>query len=143
MKRRAFTLLEIIIGIGILAILGTIASPTFNVLIYKSKEGTTKGGLATIRGAISVYHSDNDEYPTDDLTSLCKGGKYLVKLPVTRLPNTPHSASRHVYVSSGTADKVTDVGGWAYDNDPNSPEWGTVRVNCVHTNTVGETWSQL
>lgn len=142
MKHRAFTLMELIIGLLILCVLGSIASPAFFTLMDTSKEGHTKGGMATIRGAISVYNSDNGAYPTDDLHVLYKDKKYLVKLPRTRLPNTPHGSSRNVFTASGEKG-INDVGGWAYDNDKNSPDWGKVRVNCLHKNSDSEIWSSL
>jgi hypothetical protein len=37
--------------------------------------------------------------------------------------------------------KLTDKGGWAYVSDPKSPIFGTVVVNCTHTDENGMSWS--
>lgn len=138
--RRGFTLYEIFVSVLILALLGFLASPTFHTLINKSKEGNAKGGLATLRGALEIYHSDNEAYPTDDLESLKK--KYLFRLPKNELPGTSHGARRHVTIASEIPE-LDDAGGWYYDNRKDSAKWGTVKINCTHTNSMSEIWSEL
>lgn len=135
-----FTFFEAVVGILILALLGFLSAPAFNTLIDKSKEGNAKGGLATLRGALEIYKSDNGVYPTDNLDCLKK--KYLMKIPKNELPGTPHEPRRHVTTASET-EKLNDVGGWYYDNRPGSPDWGKVRINCVHSNSLSETWNSL
>jgi len=138
--RSGFTLTEFIIALLILVLLGFLSAPAFDSLIAKSKEGNAKGGLATLRGAIEIYKTDNGRYPEDDLSCLKK--KYLMKIPKNELPGTPHEARRHVVIPSESP-KLNDVGGWYYDNRPDSGSWGQVRINCIHENSLGEKWSGL
>jgi prepilin-type N-terminal cleavage/methylation domain-containing protein len=59
-KKTAFTLLELMIAVGIISLLAIVAIPQFVDLIGKSKEATTKGNLAILRTAVSVYYADNE-----------------------------------------------------------------------------------
>ena len=59
-KKTAFTLLELMIAVGIISLLAIVAIPEFTDLIGKSKEATTKGNLAILRTAVSVYYADNE-----------------------------------------------------------------------------------
>src|SRR5437870_2701858 len=74
MKRsgeRGFTLIELMIVVAIIGILAAIAIPKFADLIRKSNEGSTKGNLGALKGALAVYYGQNEgSYPNDDLTSL-------------------------------------------------------------------------
>lgn len=135
-----FTFFEMCVGILILAVLGFLSAPAFNTLIAKSKEGNAKGGLATLRGALEVYKADNGAYPQGNLD--CLKHKYLMKIPKNELPGTPHEARRHVTTASETP-VPDDSGGWYYDNRPESSSWGQVHINCNHSNSMREVWSEL
>lgn len=139
-RHSGFTFYEMCVGILILALLGCLSAPAFNTLISKSKEGNAKGGLATLRGALEVYKADNGAYPQGNLD--CLKRKYLMKIPKNELPGTPHGARRHVTIASETP-AIDDAGGWHYDNRPESPSWGQVRINCSHSNSMREVWSEL
>lgn len=142
MKRKAFTLIELMIVVAIIGILAAIAVPKFAELIDKSKEGYTKGALSTVRSAISVYYADNDGwYPADDLSSLLAGHKYMNDLPVTKTPKTGHGETRAVATGNSTFTFITDAGGWAYENAPSTPGWGSTAVNCSHLTLHGAGWS--
>lgn len=139
-RHSGFTFLEALAGILILSVLAFLSAPAFDTLIAKSKEGNAKGGLATIRGALEVYKTNNGSYPVDNLDCLKK--KYLMKIPKNELPNTGHEPKRHVVMATDSP-KVNDAGGWHYDNRPESPEWGKVRINCTHINSLSEEWDSL
>lgn len=38
--------------------------------------------------------------------------------------------------------EVDDSGGWLYVTDPASDDWGTVIVNCTHTDREGKVWAE-
>ena len=142
MKRKAFTLLELMLVVAIIGILAAIAIPKFAALIDKSREGYTKGALATMRTAISVYYSDNEGvYPADDLSSLLVNGKYLNEIPVVKIPLTPHRNSIRIVTPASQAILISDTGGWAYSNVPTDFEWGHLAVNCSHLDSAGGNWS--
>ena len=141
-KRNAFTLIELMIVVAIIGILAVISIPKFSDLIDKSKEGYTKGALSTLRSAVAVYYADNlGRYPADDLSSLLAGHKYINSIPVVKIPRTPHLVTDAVATGASTGTYISDVGGWAYINDPSDRDWGRISVNCSHLDIKGEDWS--
>lgn len=141
-KKNAFTLIELMIVVAIIGILAAIAIPKFSALVDKSKEGATKGALASIRTALSVYYSDNEGvFPSDNLSILTSNGKYLTDVPFAKLPGTGHQNSNAVAAAANAAGLVTDAGGWAYLNNPADHEWGRLAVNCQHSDSGAATWS--
>jgi len=141
-NRNAFTLLELMIVVAIIGILAAIAMTRFAGVIDRSKEGATRGGLISVRSALDIYYGDNTFYPTDDLDSLTEQGRYLSNLPIVKLPGTGHPENRHVTVGSSSTTAVTDTGGWVYINDPDSPAYGLVLINCTHLDAQGKRWDE-
>ena len=130
--RRGFTLIELMIVVAIIWILAAIAIPKFADLINKSKEGATKGSLASVRSAIQVYYGDNEGwFPADTLGCLNLNGKYLSEIPLAKLPGTGHADSRAVSPNS-----LTEQGGWAYGN-AGGINRGVFVVNCSHEDLKG------
>ena len=130
-----FTLIELMIVVAIIGILAAIAIPKFASLLRKSGEGAAKGNLGAIRSALSIYYGDMEGNYPSDLAALTVNGKYLQTIPLAKTPNYhPDSAS----VADST---ITDVGGWSYNNQPTNPNFGTVLVNCTHTDTKGTVWT--
>ena len=135
--RKGFTLIELVIVVAILGILAAIVIPKFADLVRKSNEGASRGNLGALRSALSIYYGDNEgQYPTDNLASLTVNGKYLTAIPMAKTPNYhPDSATVTTQTSSN------DTGGWSYDNTVGDPNFGTVWVNCTHTDTKGNVWT--
>jgi len=96
----------------------------------------TKGRLGAIRSALSIYYGDHEgiQYPAT-LNLLTVGGKYLSSLPVAQ--TRKHKNSNRVTFGS----VPTDAGGWLYENDPESPKYGGLIVNCTHKDTKGNVWT--
>lgn len=140
--RQAFTLMELMIVVAIIGILGAIAVTRFGGVMDNAKEGATKGALTSVRSALEIYYGDNLAHPTDDLSSLTAAGRYLSSLPLVKLPGTGHPENRHVSVGASTAAAVTDTGGWAYVNDPDSTAYGTLLINCTHTDAKDRRWDE-
>ena len=136
--RAGFTLIELMIVVAIIGILAAIAIPKFANLVRKSSEGASKGSLGAIRSSLSIYYGDMEgQYPSD-MASLTVGGKYLSVIPVAKTPNYHADASwDHI----GTASQFTDAGEWQYDGVVGDVNYGTVWVDCVHTDTKGSVWS--
>ncbi len=124
--------------VAIIGILAAIAIPRFAELLRKSSEGATKGSLGAMRSALSIYYSDMDgQYPSDP-ASLSVNGKYLDAIPVVKTPNY-HPDSGGILLGS-MAGGFTDAGGWAYDAAFGDADFGSVFVNCTHTDTKASTW---
>ena len=134
-----FTLIELMIVVAIIGILAAIAIPKFAELIRKSNEGSAKGNLGAIRSSLSIYYGDMEgQYPTT-MESLTGSGKYLTSVPRAKAPNY-HADASTVSENSGSL-SITNAGGWAYVNAPGDSNFGTLWVNCTHTDTKGSGWT--
>lgn len=61
--RRAFTLIELLIVVAIIAILAAIAVPNFLEAQIRAKVTRSKTDMRTIALALEAYHVDNNRYP--------------------------------------------------------------------------------
>ncbi len=131
-----FTLIELMIVVAIIGILAAIAIPKFAELIRKSSEGASKGNLGSIRSALSIYYGDMEGLYPSQMASLTVSGKYLATVPVSKAPNY-HSDS-----STAEEDAApSDGSGWHYNNVNTNSNFGTMIVNCTHTDTKGSIWT--
>jgi len=78
-RARAFTLIELLAVLAIIALLLAIAVPRYFGSLDRSKEAVLKEDLYQMRDAIDKYHGDRNKYPPtlDDLVS----ARYLRKIP--------------------------------------------------------------
>jgi general secretion pathway protein G len=64
MKNKAFTLIELLIVVAIIAILAAIAVPNFLEAQVRAKVSRTKADMRTVKTAMECYYVDNNKYPT-------------------------------------------------------------------------------
>ncbi|OGR80184.1 MAG: hypothetical protein A2X32_05960 [Elusimicrobia bacterium GWC2_64_44] len=138
---KGFTLIELMVVVAIIGILSVLAIPRFAGLMTKSKESTTLGMLTSLRSTLNIYYGANHTFPSDNLATLTDNGTYISVIPPAKLPNTPHMDSIAVSVGASTMAALTDAGGWAYVNDPESPAFGTLFVNCSHADRNSAAWN--
>ncbi len=136
------------IVVAIIGILASIAIPKFAALIRQSGEGASKGNLAAIRSAISIYYGDMEGVYPAKIQALTIESKYLAAVPVAKAPNYhPDSSVESVFTGAcvGSAvDWVSGGGGpagWDYCANSTDANYGVVWVNCTHTDTKGSLWS--
>lgn len=138
-KRSAFTLVELLIVIIIIAVLAAIAIPKFANQSQRSKESALRAELSLIRNAVELFKNDCGSFPgaLDDLAGASAPangkdssgnnkaiiaadykGPYLSKINVD-----PVSAAAFTYsVTSPTVGKVTSS---ASGNDSNGVAYST------------------
>lgn len=63
MQRKAFTLIELLIVVAIIAILAAIAVPNFLEAQTRSKVSRVKADMRSIATAIEAYQTDHNRYP--------------------------------------------------------------------------------
>jgi general secretion pathway protein G len=98
---RGFTLIELIIVMAIIALLASIAIPSYVKSIKKANEAVLKEDLHTIRTAIDSYTVDREKAP-QGLDDLVQAG-YLKAIPVD--PMTGRSDTW----STSQSDTMTDI----------------------------------
>jgi general secretion pathway protein G len=84
---RAFTLVELLVVMAIIATLLTLAVPRYFSSVDRSKEAVLRQDLATLRDTIDKYYGDTGRYPDslDDLVTK----KYLRAIPSDPLTESP------------------------------------------------------
>jgi general secretion pathway protein G len=82
-NEQGFTILELMIVLSIVAILLTIAEPSFQQSVRRAKETVLKQNLFTLREVIDQYRADRGKYPPN-LEDL-KASGYLKSMPIDPL----------------------------------------------------------
>ena len=90
MERRAFTLIELLIVVAIIAILAAIAVPNFLEAQTRAKVSRAMADLRTITVALESYRIDTKQYPEDYATSIPQDyGLGRLTSPVAYLTSVP------------------------------------------------------
>ncbi len=137
--------LEWTIVVAVVCILAAIIVPKVAVLIQLSDEGTAKKNLGTIRVALTKYHGDMGKSYPPNLAVLMvagAGGKaYLNEIPRVKVPD--YHADSAVVKLIDAVSELDDSGGWVYVSERKSPDWGTVLINCTHTDLKAQVWGSF
>jgi prepilin-type N-terminal cleavage/methylation domain-containing protein len=89
--RKAFTLIELLIVVAIIAILALIAVPNLLEAQMRSKIARVKNDMRAVAGALEAYRTDNPGYP--DFIDVIGLGVYQLRpltTPVAYLTSIPH-----------------------------------------------------
>jgi prepilin-type N-terminal cleavage/methylation domain-containing protein len=87
-KRHAFTLIELLITVAIIAILAAIAVPNFLEAQVRSKVARAKADLRTVALGLEQYHVDYNAYP-DIFTRI-----RVITTPISYLTSMPRDVFR-------------------------------------------------
>lgn len=107
--KSAFTLVELLVVVAVLAILAAIALPNFHEAQTRSKVSRAKADMRSITTALEAYHADNNRYPPSTLVPrfarlipLSTPTAYISAIPLdpfdTQDPGHHHWRSRGNYV---------------------------------------------
>jgi general secretion pathway protein G len=112
-RRKAFTLVEMVVVVLIMGIIAAVAMPRMTANAQTAKTNSAKQSLATIRNAIEMYKADNGSNPADAATLATVLKPYL-KGPFPAAPIGANAGSAAVAVGTDPAAVVTGGAGWAY-----------------------------
>ena len=137
-SRHAFTLVELLIVIIIIAVLAAIAIPKFANTSTRSKESALKADLKLFRNAITTYQNDTGAYPSA-----------LADLAATAAPATGKDSSgadksiaatdwKGPYLNGVDTDPVS---GAAFTYSTTSPTVGTVSSSATGNASDGTAYS--
>lgn len=121
-KQRAFTLIELMVVMAIVALLLSIAAPRYFNHLERAREATLRQSLAVMRDAIDKFHGDTSAYP-ETLEELAQK-RYLRAVPVDPLTD---SADTWVIVPpppANGAGRVWDVKSGAEGNGLDGSAYG-------------------
>jgi len=134
MKRKGFTLVELVIVIAILGILAAVAIPAYANLQEEARSSQAQATLGSFRSALGIYYAKNKgAWPTlANLGTLFADGK--IPTPIISSDSTKNINAVVAFADPGPS---ADVGGWMYDATK-----GSVVLNSTATDSIGsKVWS--
>lgn len=119
--RKGFTLVEILVVIGIIGLLAVFLVPNLLGARDRAKEAAVKGVMHSVQLALEAYQMENDVYPVAKnlpLESLCKNylmaGDYLADIPKNPFTGAKYAdgdlSGKIVYSYDDTTGKYTLTG---------------------------------
>jgi prepilin-type N-terminal cleavage/methylation domain-containing protein len=127
MKKKSFTLIELLIVVIVIAILATLALPQYVKAVERAKDGKAKHHLALIAEAEKMYRADNDAYiaVSGDAVNAALGN-YVELVEVDNDTD---------WTYSGTASASTFTITATRDGGPNTGETNTLTQDGVWSGT--------
>lgn len=139
-SKRAFTLIEILIVITIIAILASTIIPNFIGFDSEARITATKSNLESIRTRVNLFRAKEGRYPENLEEFTTKfyfdvGVKkpYLKKIPVELISD---SKGNNETVAISSSSEINGEGGWVYVTDT-----AEVKINVL--GELGSKWGEF
>ncbi|MFH0794067.1 MAG: prepilin-type N-terminal cleavage/methylation domain-containing protein [bacterium] len=107
-KKFAFTLIELLIVVAIIAILAAIAVPNFLEAQIRSKVSRVKADMRSVATGLEAYVVDHNDYPSASLAKVMgrfNARLYQLTTPTAYLTTVPKDPFRHQEVGTGFLDE--------------------------------------
>ena len=120
---QAFTLIEIVIVLVLIAILAAVAIPHIHGMSERAEESTIRGTLNNVRSAISMWHSNSLAEGVDAWPPYAAFPENVLSTTLTENPGANAGADNNVSDASdaGNGDTMGELdgtnNGWQYDAD--------------------------
>ncbi len=142
-KKRAFSLLELVIVVVIIGIIAAIAIPRMSRGTAGAADSALSGDLAVLRNAIDLFAAEHDgKFPklakianqltlyTDSSNTsdpvAAKDATHIFGPYLRAVPKLPVGANKNADTFTGTSPPGTDAAGWFYDETS-----GKISANCA------------
>ncbi|NLZ28418.1 MAG: type II secretion system protein [Firmicutes bacterium] len=86
-EEKGFTLVELLVVLGIIAILATVAMLSFGGRIDEARQSVEKVNITVVQGAVDLYYHDQKKYPEklEDLYDANQNGGPYIRTPLEDL----------------------------------------------------------
>jgi general secretion pathway protein G len=94
MKKKAFTLIEILVVVTIIGMLMAVTAVSYSQFSKQSRDARRKADLEQIRAALEMYRSNNDAY-FDFASNNCSGIGATLHAYLSTVPSDPKSTQSY------------------------------------------------
>lgn len=119
-KTPAFTLIELLIVVAIIAILAAIAIPNFLEAQVRSKVSRAKTDMRNMAAAIEAYATDHNKYPHSGMN----WPLYQITTPIAYMSSIPRMPFQFRGYHTGNLDLTDRYNDYWYRSDAHAPLFG-------------------